>query len=158
MHPLWKKTAIMKSQLKNQRGNNFLTHQDFNHVPLEMKASVLPMTYADPLTIKEVQLKTVKNWFSFLDSFGFGCHWSQHRNLESWFPCKLTQNNHVSEKHEGTLSKTKRIYFWVWAPLWSNQLSTLVKLWKAETELFLPKKKLQWGFNNWLIQYAIFRK
>ena len=57
--PAMKKTAIMRSQLKNQRGNNFLTHQDFNHVPLEMKASVLPMTYADPLTIKEVQLKTV---------------------------------------------------------------------------------------------------
>ena len=36
----------MRSQLKKR---NFFPHQDLNHDPLKMKASVLPMSYTDPL-------------------------------------------------------------------------------------------------------------
>ena len=31
----------------NERENNFLPHQDLNHGPLELKASVLPMSCTD---------------------------------------------------------------------------------------------------------------
>ena len=37
--------AIMRSQLKNERGFFFL-HQDLNHGSYEPKASVLPMSFA----------------------------------------------------------------------------------------------------------------
>ena len=32
---------------KNERGNFFLPHWDLNHGPLELSASVIPMTYTD---------------------------------------------------------------------------------------------------------------
>ena len=37
--------AIMRSQFKEERGKFFLFHRDLNHGPLELKASVLPMSY-----------------------------------------------------------------------------------------------------------------
>ena len=37
----------MRSQLKNERENFVIPHRDLKHGPLEMKASVLPMNYAD---------------------------------------------------------------------------------------------------------------
>ena len=40
--------TIMRSQLKNITGNFFLVHWDLNYGPLKPKASVLPMSYADP--------------------------------------------------------------------------------------------------------------
>ena len=40
-----RKTAIMRSQLKKERGIFFLPHWYLNHGPLEAKASGLPMRY-----------------------------------------------------------------------------------------------------------------
>ena len=41
--------TIMRSKLKNERGIFFLPHLDLNHGPLEPRASVLPMSYSDPI-------------------------------------------------------------------------------------------------------------
>ena len=38
----------MRSQLENERGKQFLSNQDMNPGLMELTASVLPMSYADP--------------------------------------------------------------------------------------------------------------
>ena len=38
----------MRSQLKIESGIFFLPHWDLNHGPLEQRARVLPISYADP--------------------------------------------------------------------------------------------------------------
>ena len=38
----------MRSQLKNQRGNFFLPHQDLKNGPLELKVNVIQMSYTEP--------------------------------------------------------------------------------------------------------------
>ena len=43
----------MRSQLKNEKGNFILPLQDLNHGPLTPKASVLPMSFADPFSWTE---------------------------------------------------------------------------------------------------------
>ena len=45
----------MRSPLKNQRGNFFIIHPDLNQGPLELKATVLPISYADPGILRESQ-------------------------------------------------------------------------------------------------------
>ena len=45
--------AIMGSQLKN-KSRKFSPHWDLNHDPLELKASVLPMSFADPQFYKDL--------------------------------------------------------------------------------------------------------
>ena len=40
--------AILRSKLKNKRPSKFLFHRDLNHGSLDKKASVRPMSYADP--------------------------------------------------------------------------------------------------------------
>ena len=37
---------MMRSQLKNERGKLFFPRRDLNHGPLELKASVLPMSFS----------------------------------------------------------------------------------------------------------------
>ena len=39
--------AIIRSQLKKERGNFFLAHRNLNRGPLQPKDSVLPMSYTD---------------------------------------------------------------------------------------------------------------
>ena len=42
---------MMVSQLKNEKSNFFLPLQDLNHSPLEPNASVLPLSYTEPLIV-----------------------------------------------------------------------------------------------------------
>ena len=45
----------MRLQLKYERGNFFLSHWDLNHGPLELKASELPMSKADPMICPKLE-------------------------------------------------------------------------------------------------------
>ena len=54
-------TSIMRSQLKIKRGKILLPDRDLNHGPFKLKASVLPMSYADPFILI---CSTVGIWIS----------------------------------------------------------------------------------------------
>ena len=58
--------VITRSQLKNKRGKFFLTHGYLNHGPLELKTSVLLMSYAVSFGARKIENEAYPEFYWLL--------------------------------------------------------------------------------------------